>query len=212
MRLLLIITILLSSLRGQEFTVPTYFSIVFDTSGSMNDNQKLVNAKAAFGSWLLNQTDKDQWSLFVFTNGRPEKALPFTQGTKAIRKKVSELVASGGTPIVNSLLEANEQIRGVRRLSPASRHVIVVFTDGEENVHASGTAGVQKLIITLRGQNTEVVCIGFGGQGGYLAKAATKYFSANGQSDLRAVLEKVSAEIDPNEEVRLTAEELKRLR
>lgn len=175
----------------------TAISIIFDSSGSMRDDQKLEQAQRAFTSWLASLPDTYTLGLVYFDRGAAQLAVPLGEGNKeAISQQVARVKAYGKTPIADCLRIVREQISTRRsEFSPYERHVVVVFTDGAETVDPGGNRAVLNEVIKLRSSVIEVVGIGFKGQGDYLAGATTQYFDANDEKELVAGLSQVDAEI-----------------
>jgi len=191
----------------------TAITIVFDNSGSMNDDNKLVQAKAAFGSWLKAIPEDYKLSLITFENNGTIR-VPLGEGQREnIAQQVAGLRASTNTPICASLRLAVTQIEERRaKVTPYERHVVLIFTDGEENGDSRGIRGVQEDIGGLRAANIEVVGIGFHGEGDYMGKVATRYCNANDEAQLRRGLSAVDAEIGTGDDLVVTAADLEAMK
>ena len=221
-RILFLALLLLLPLRAQVSTdaesalnseyaaqTGTAITIIFDNSGSM-EGEKMRQAKQAFRWWLEKAPDGYTWSLINFDD-RGTIVVPFTPNAKAkIASAVNNQRAKTNTPIVSSLRVARKQIEEYReKTSPYQRQVVLLFTDGEENQDSGGGEAVLQTIRDMRALNIEVVGIGFHGEGDYLGQASTRYYSAGNEEQLRSGLGKVDAEIDLNDEIKVTPEDLK---
>ncbi len=188
----------------------TAISIIFDSSGSMRDDQKLEQAQRAFTSWLASLPEDYTLGLVYFARGAGQLAVPLGQGNKAaISEQVANVAAYGKTPIADCLRIVNGQIEKRRaEFSPYERHVVVVFTDGAETVDPGGNRAVLNEIVKLRSTTVEVVGIGFKGQGDYLSAATTQYFDANDEEELIAGLSQVDAEIGDASDLEISDQDL----
>lgn len=200
--------------REQEAQTGTAITIIFDDSGSMSQNRKMRQAKAAFQHWLQGPA-ASRYSLITFKNGGIVQ-VPLASGTREeVATKVATLRPAFGTPIANCLKLAHQQIQRHRaEVSPYERHIVLVFTDGAESVAKTGNQAVLANIkaIVRDGQGTEVVGIGFQGEGEYMAQAATAFFAATNTEDLVQSLNKVAAEVDAQAELELTPQEQEKMR
>jgi len=188
----------------------TAISIIFDSSGSMRDDQKLVQAQNAFTAWLASLPDTYTLGLVYFVRGAGQLAVPLGQGKKVeISQQVANVQAYGKTPIADCLRIVRDEIKKRRaEFSPYERHVVVVFTDGAETVDPGGNRAVLNEVIKLRSSIVEVVGIGFKGQGDYLAEATTQYFDANDEEELVAGLSQVDAEIGDSSDLEISEQDL----
>lgn len=138
--------------------------------------------------------------------------VPFTlNGQDKVARTINTLRADANTPIVKTLKRAEEQIEKRKQSHPYERHVLLVFTDGEENQDPAGNRGVVRKIADLRRKGIEVIGIGYAGAGDYMASAASRYFQADDEASLRKGLSKVEVEIDVMTPVNVTPEELKQM-
>lgn len=181
--------------RERDEQTGTAITILFDNSGSMKGD-KIVQAKSAFRAWLQTVPADYKFSLITFEdNGR--LTIPLGERTRdLVAQRVAKLEPRTSTPICGALRIAREQIEKRRReVTPYERHVVVVFTDGQETSDPRGARGVQEDIAALRQQTVEVVGVGFHGQGDYMNGVATRFALANNEQELKQGLAKVDAEI-----------------
>jgi Mg-chelatase subunit ChlD len=199
--------------REREEQTGTAITILFDNSGSMKENDKIRQAKAAFRSWLQTVPADYKFSLITFeNNGRLN--VPLGEHTRdLIAQRVAQLEPIASTPICAALRIAREQIEKRRRdVTPYERHVVLVFTDGQETVDPRGINGVRQDIAALRGQTVEVVGVGFHGEGDYMKGVATRFALANNEQELKQGLAKVDAEIGGADDLVVSAEDLNALK
>lgn len=199
--------------RERNEQTGTAITILFDNSGSMNAENKIGQAKAAFRTWLQTVPAEDKFSLITFEQeGR--LVVPLGENTRdLVAARVAPLVANTSTPICGALRIAREQIEKRRReVTPYERHVVLIFTDGEETVDRRGIEGVREDIAALRRMSVEVVGIGFHGQGDYMDGVATRFALAGDEQELRRGLAKVDAEIGTTDDVVVSAADIAALK
>ena len=189
----------------------TCITIIFDDSGSMA-GKKIAQAKSAFGWWLAQVPDDYRLSLVTFKGGG-SAVIPLGKVAKSdVAAKVGALQAKAGTPICRSLAIAHAQIKKRRQeVTPYERHVVVLFTDGEESVDSRRNRGVQQDVRKLRQDLIEVVGIGFHGEGDYLRGVATRFYAANDEAELKRGLSQVDAELGDISEIEVSDAELKQM-
>ncbi len=190
----------------------TVYTIIFDNSGSMKGT-KLAQAKEAFATWLAGVQPGNVWSVYKFVEGGGACALPFTpDGHTQAAALIQSLNADASTPIVATLKLAAEAIAKRRATRPYESHVVLVFTDGSENVDKRGNKGVIETLLDLRKTGLEIVGIGYAGQGDYMRGNASRYYDASDGASLRQGLAEVETEIDPLAPVKITEEEMRLLK
>lgn len=198
--------------REREQQTGTAITILFDNSGSMKGD-KIKQAKSAFRAWLQTVPAEYKLSLVTFEdNGR--LTVPLGEKTRdLVAQKVSQLEPRTSTPICGALRVARQQIEKRRReVTPYERHVVLVFTDGQETGDPRGNSGVREDIIALRKQTVEVVGVGFHGEGDYMRDAATRFALANNEQELKQGLAKVDAEIGSVDDLVVSAADLDALK
>jgi Ca-activated chloride channel family protein len=140
---------------------PANVLLVVDTSGSMNDESRLVRAKQGLKAFFRQVSPRDRLGLLAFNDSlRNLQGLnEFSRNQRALRQDVNGLVADGGTAIYDATLAGFDQ---VRKIGGASRiNAVVVLTDGEDTdshqsanevvsaVRAQGDSSKQVRIFTI---------------------------------------------------------------
>ena len=125
-------------------------SIVFDDSGSMNDNHKLAMAKQAFRAWIEHAPDNYRFGLVALNagvlvplqrNDRRKSSPRSTACEPGAARRWRDTIARGGAEI--------RQRRAAGALY--ERQVVVILTDGEDTTER-GIEGVQEEIRSLRAE------------------------------------------------------------
>ena len=108
---------------------------------------------------------------------------------------------SSGTPLVPTIRKALADIDRRRgEVGPYERHILLVFTDGEDTT-SEGIKGVQRELRRAAKAGVETVGIGYHGEGAYMREAATRYYDANNPAQLEQSLAKVDSEIGDTADV-----------
>lgn len=174
-------------------------SIVFDDSGSMNDNRKLVMAKQAFHAWLESAPANYRFGLTALNAGPLVKLQP--NDKPQVLAAVNHLRAGGGTPLADTIAAVRKEIKK-RQAAGFSyeRQVVVILTDGEDTSER-GIPGVEREIRRLRAENVEVIAFGYQGEGDYLRGSATHFFSPENGEDIARGLSVIGSEIGDTSDV-----------
>ena len=112
---------------------PANVMLVLDTSGSMNDERRLENAKDGLEVFFNEVSPRDRLGLVTFSDQITEQVplgQPFKKTEAELRRIVQNLTADGGTAVYDA---TDEGLGNVRRLDDESRiNAVVVLTDGED--------------------------------------------------------------------------------
>jgi Ca-activated chloride channel homolog len=109
-------------------------TLVLDTSGSMNEEQKLENAKAG-AEQLLKLLDADDTFSFLPFNDQLAWAvqdLKLGQARDRALATLGGVFASGGTALYDSIAAAYDHQRELAAREPGRISAVVVLTDGED--------------------------------------------------------------------------------
>ena len=174
-------------------------SIVFDDSGSMNDNHKLAMAKKAFRTWIEHAPDSYRFGLEALNAGI---LVPLQRNDRAqLLAAVDHLRAAGDTPLADTVAQTAAAIQQRRAQGGEyERQVVVVLTDGEDNTRR-GPKGVQQEIRALRAQQVEVIAFGYQGEGDYMRGSATHFYSPENEQDISKGLNAIGSEIGDTSDV-----------
>jgi len=123
-----------------------------DSSDSMDVSQQLAAAKGAVVLLLSRAyVRRDRVSLIAFQGERAQVILPPTTSVHLARKKLSNLVPGGATPLSDGLYTSWKLIRTERIKNPKRRIVLVILSDGEGNVPLVPAADQEKELAALSG-------------------------------------------------------------
>jgi Ca-activated chloride channel family protein len=137
--------------------------LVFDTSGSMQDNGKMPNAKSGAKQLIAALDAADHLSILPFSStwNWAVKDLSVSREREAAAGIVDSLFASGETALYDSIAQAYQYLQSNRTQDKIS--AIVVLTDGEDN---KSITDLGSLIANIRfdneGKTIRVFTIGYG--------------------------------------------------
>ena len=108
---------------------PANVLLVVDTSGSMNDENRLVRAKEGLRTFLREVSPNDRIGLTIFSD-RIQRLVPIGRRRSELPSLVGRLIADGGTAVYDATAAGLED---VRRLRDKERiNAVVLLTDGED--------------------------------------------------------------------------------
>jgi Ca-activated chloride channel family protein len=115
---------------------PSDVVLVLDTSGSMNENGKIQNAREGAKQLVSLLSDQDRLSLVPF-NGAINWAstdVLLKTGRADLTRTIDSLFAQDGTRLYDSIDQAYQHLLGVKQNQGEGRILsVVVLTDGEDN-------------------------------------------------------------------------------
>jgi Ca-activated chloride channel family protein len=116
----------------REDRKPANILLVLDTSGSMGDEKRLVQAKAGLQAFLRNIEPQDSVGLLTF-NEKVQPLIdvaPFPKVRARLERTIGNLIADGGTAIYDAAVQAFEDVRA--RADLERINAVVLLTDGED--------------------------------------------------------------------------------
>ena len=146
-----------------DFTKAPPSNIVFliDTSGSMDEPNKMPLLKASFKLLLDNLRPEDRIAIVVYAS-QTGIALPSTSAKEKekISKVIDDLVASGSTAGGAGLQTAYEVAE--KNFLPKGNNRIILATDGDFNVGISSRDELQRLVEEKRNNGIYISVLGYG--------------------------------------------------
>ena len=150
------------SLDARVKRVPKDVTFVLDTSGSMADDDKLVQARKALQFCLANLNPEDRFEVIHFST-EPEPLFGhLTEASADAVKKaedfVKDLTPDGGTAIDDAL----KQAIALRPAKSERPYVVVFLTDGEPTVGETSEDAIVADTNKAADDGTRVFCFGLG--------------------------------------------------
>lgn len=140
---------------------PSNIVFLIDTSGSMDDPNKMPLLKASFKLLLDNLRPEDRIAIVVYAS-QTGIALPSTPAKEKekISKVIDDLVASGSTAGGAGLQTAYEVAE--KNFLPKGNNRIILATDGDFNVGISSRDELQRLVEEKRNNGIYISVLGYG--------------------------------------------------
>ena len=128
---------------------PANILLVLDTSGSMNEEQRLERAKAGLDVFFKNVEPQDSVGLTTFSEKvQPLIApAPISETGQELRQRVRDLIAEGGTAFYDATIEAFDAVRAQKATDRIN--AVVLLTDGEDT---DSQANADEVVAHLEGQ------------------------------------------------------------
>ena len=121
---------------------PVSFTILLDGSGSMGLVGKMDGARSAIRTLLGQRKKGDDFALFVFSEGKVEEVVPFTEDVVAVRRAVDAITPFGRTAFYDALAQIPDRSRQGKNGSRA----IILLTDGVDNASQLTRDGLNRLL------------------------------------------------------------------
>lgn len=121
--------------KVREKRVGNFLLFVVDASGSMGAQQRMVAAKGAVLSLLLDAYQKrDRVGLIAFKGEQAAVLLPPTNSVELAYRCLEELPTGGRTPLAAGLYKAYEVARAHLFKNPNLSPLLIIVSDGRGNV------------------------------------------------------------------------------
>jgi Ca-activated chloride channel family protein len=133
----------------REDRKPASVLLVVDVSGSMQEEDRLVRAKAGVRTFFRQVGKQDSVGLMIFSDKiQPLVPVgPFARNEDRLRATVENLIADGGTAVYDATIEAFEQVRS--DANPERINAVVVLTDGEDT---DSSASAEDVVSAVRAE------------------------------------------------------------
>jgi Ca-activated chloride channel family protein len=148
--------------NAKSHRIPKDVTFVLDTSGSMSDDNKLVQAKKALAYCLANLNPEDRFEIVRFSTEAEQlfgKLTPADETAVADAQKfVKKLQPEGGTDIDDAL----HQAMNLRPGKSERPYVVVFITDGMPTVGDTSEDHLVAATDQAANDGTRVFCFGLG--------------------------------------------------
>ena len=119
----------------RESRVGNLVVFLVDSSGSMGARQRMVAAKGAVISLLMDAYQRrDRVAMIAFRGATSEVVLPPTDSLKLAQQRLDNLPTGGRTPMAQALADAQRLVRQQRQRSPDTPPLLVIVSDCRANV------------------------------------------------------------------------------
>src|SRR6266852_9142627 len=145
------------SVRSDMFekseNAPVSFTILLDTSGSMELAGKMDSARAAIGALLAHRRPGDDFSLWLFAESEARELVPFTDQPARLTDALATIKPYGRTAFFDALASMPERSREGRNPTRA----IILLSDGIDNASQLNRAD---MAMRLHGVATPIYPLG----------------------------------------------------
>lgn len=130
---------------------PVHLLFLIDTSGSMEEQNKLVNVKKSMSFILPLLTERDQISLVTFDDNAKSyitRSAVTPENKQALEYKIQQIRTDGSTNLSAGLLTANGIFEQGRAEAAERKQGLIVLTDGHANVGIRDETQLLELVRT----------------------------------------------------------------
>ena len=121
--------------KVRESRVGNLVVFLVDSSGSMGARQRMVAAKGAVISLLMDAYQRrDRVAMIAFRGTQSEVVLPPTGSPKLAQQRLDNLPTGGRTPLAQALADAHKLMRQQRQRSPDTPPLLTIVSDCRANV------------------------------------------------------------------------------
>jgi Ca-activated chloride channel homolog len=133
----------------REDRKPANVLLVVDTSGSMNEENRLERAKEGLNAFFREVGKQDSVGLNIFSDQLQPllPVAPFSQNERKLRETVDNLIADGGTAVYDATIDGFRSVR--EGATPERINAVVVLTDGEDT---DSSASAEDAVEAVRAQ------------------------------------------------------------
>ncbi|WP_440953343.1 VWA domain-containing protein [Methanococcoides sp. FTZ1] len=115
--------------------ISTLINIVFDTSGSMDESEKIKITTDVVLALLKDAYQRrDRVSLVTYSGRTAGLVLPFTSSVEAAKRYLEAVPFGGTTPMASGMLTGLEALLQELKREPAAVPIMILVTDGTANV------------------------------------------------------------------------------
>ena len=126
--------------KVRESRVGNLVVFLVDSSGSMGTQQRMVAAKGAVISLLMDAYQRrDRVAMIAFRGTQSEVVLPPTGSPKLAQQRLDNLPTGGRTPLAQALADAQRLIKQQKLRSPDTPPLLTIVSDCRANVGMSGS-------------------------------------------------------------------------
>lgn len=149
--------------KVRERKVGSSILFVVDASGSMGAKRRMVAAKGAVLSLLIDAYQhRDRVGMIAFRGNKAELLLPLTNSVELANEKLKALPTGGKTPLAHGLYRALEVLRDESKRNGDTLRLLVLITDGKANVSLRGGSALEEakeLAALIRQQGISMLVI-----------------------------------------------------
>ena len=133
--------------------ISTLINVVFDTSGSMDEQDKIQITTGVVLALLKDAYQRrDRVSLITYSGRSAELVLPFTSSVEAAKHYLENVPFGGTTPMASGMLVGLDTLIREVKKEPSAVPIMVIVTDGTANVPLHLGGNIKREIIQICSQ------------------------------------------------------------
>ena len=133
--------------------ISTLINIVFDTSGSMDEQDKVQITTGVVLALLKDAYQRrDRVSLVTYSGRFAELVLPFTSSVEAAKHYLENVPFGGTTPMASGMLVGLDTLVREVKKEPSAVPIMIMVTDGTANVPLQLGGSIRREIIQVCSQ------------------------------------------------------------
>ena len=133
--------------------ISTLINVVFDTSGSMDEQDKIRITTGVVLALLKDAYQRrDRVSLVTYSGRSAELVLPFTSSVEAAKHYLENVPFGGTTPMASGMLVGLDTLIREIKKEPSAVPIMVIVTDGTANVPLNLGGSIKREIVQVCSQ------------------------------------------------------------
>ena len=130
--------------------ISTLINVVFDTSGSMDEQDKIQITTGVVLALLKDAYQRrDRVSLVTYSGRSAELVLPFTSSVEAAKHYLENVPFGGTTPMASGMLVGLDTLVREVKKEPSAVPIMVIVTDGTANVPLNLGGSIKREILQV---------------------------------------------------------------
>ncbi|MDG6242926.1 MAG: VWA domain-containing protein [Methanolobus sp.] len=155
--------------------ISSLINIVFDTSGSMDEQEKVQITTSVVIALLKDAYQRrDRVSLVTYSGRTGELVLPFTSSVEAAKRYLEKVPFGGTTPMASGMLVGLDTLTREVKKEPSAVPIMILVTDGTANspLHLGGNIRREILQVckTIAHQHINLLVVDISDTGSGLAR------------------------------------------
>ncbi len=130
--------------------IATLINIVMDTSGSMDEMDKVDITRSVIVALLKDAYQRrDKVSLVTYSGRKGELILPFTSSVELAKRYLETIPFGGTTPLASGILIGLHALHNEIKKDPSTIPIMVLVTDGKSNVPLEVGGNIRRELSTV---------------------------------------------------------------
>jgi magnesium chelatase subunit D len=155
--------------------ISSLINIVFDTSGSMDESDKVQITTSVVLALLKDAYQRrDRVSLVTYSGRSGELVLPFTSSVEAAKRYLEKVPFGGTTPMASGMLRGLDTLIREVKKEPSAVPIMILVTDGTANspLHLGGNIRreIRQVCKQIADHRVNILVVDISATGSMLAK------------------------------------------